>query len=163
MIFSKFFKQKLIIPIESCFLDGKKPNIAKLVDMNFLADNVKNRQAIALAKIQSYMAVFCKSYENVLIRVFLHAEFISAMKTEPKCMGFEKDAKNGIKNIYYQYFLFFVTFSKSFKQKLTMPIESCFLDGKKPKIAKLVDMNFWGDNVKNRKNSSINGCFPQIL
>ena len=43
------------------------------------------------------MAVFCKSYENVLIRVFLHAEFISAMKTEPKSMGFEKDAKNGIK------------------------------------------------------------------
>ena len=31
----------------------KKPNIAKLVDMNFLADNVKNHQAImALAKIQ---------------------------------------------------------------------------------------------------------------
>ena len=52
------------------------------------------------------MAVFCKSYENVLIRVFLHAEFISAMKTEPKSMGFEKDAKNGIKNIYYHYFFF---------------------------------------------------------
>ena len=53
MIFSKSFKQKLIIPIESCFLDGKKPNIAKLVDMNFLADNVKYRQAIAFAKIQA--------------------------------------------------------------------------------------------------------------
>ena len=47
------------------------------------------------------MAVFCKSYENVLIRVFLHAEFISALETEPKAMGFEKYqyAKNGIKNI----------------------------------------------------------------
>ena len=53
MIFSKSFKQKLIIPIESCFLDGKKPNIAKLVGMNFLADNVKNRQAIALAKLKA--------------------------------------------------------------------------------------------------------------
>ena len=53
MIFSKSFKQKLIIPIESCFFDGKKPNIAKLVDMNFLADNVKNRHAIAFAKIQA--------------------------------------------------------------------------------------------------------------
>ena len=30
------------------------------------------------------MAFFCKSYENVLIWVFLHAEFISALKTEPK-------------------------------------------------------------------------------
>ena len=81
------------------------------------------------------MAVFCKSYENVLIRVFLHAEFISALKTVPKSMGFEKYAKNGIKNIYNQ-FLFFVIFSKSFKQKSIIPIESCFLDGKKPNIAK---------------------------
>ena len=40
------------------------------------------------------MAVFLKSYENVLIRVFLHAEFISALKTEPKSMVFEKYAKN---------------------------------------------------------------------
>ena len=40
------------------------------------------------------MAVVFKSYENVLIRVFLHAEFISALKTEPKSMVFEKNAKN---------------------------------------------------------------------
>ena len=32
------------------------------------------------------MAVVFKSYENMLIRVFLHAEFISALKTEPKSM-----------------------------------------------------------------------------
>ena len=65
-------------------------------------------------------------------------------------MGFEKYAKNGLKNIYY-YFLFFVIFSKSFKQKLIIPIESCFLDGKKPNRVKLVYMNFLADNVKNRK------------
>ena len=41
------------------------------------------------------MADFFKSYENVLIKVFLHAEFISALKTEPKSMVFEKYAKNG--------------------------------------------------------------------
>ena len=41
------------------------------------------------------MAVVFKSYENVLIRVFLHAEFTSAVKTEPKSMVFEKYAKNG--------------------------------------------------------------------
>ena len=41
------------------------------------------------------MAVVFKSYENVLIRVFFHAEFISALKTEPKSMVFEKYAKNG--------------------------------------------------------------------
>ena len=56
------------------------------------------------------MAVFLKSYENVLIRVFLHAEFISAQKTEPKSMFFEKYAKTGKKNIYHHYFLFFEIF-----------------------------------------------------
>ena len=52
MIFLKIFKQKFLIPNESCFLDGKKPNIATLVDINFLADSVKNRQVIPFAKIQ---------------------------------------------------------------------------------------------------------------
>ena len=56
------------------------------------------------------MAVFCKTYENVIIRVFLHAEFISVLKTEPKSMGFEKYAKNEIKNIYYHYFFIFCDF-----------------------------------------------------
>ena len=65
-------------------------------------------------------------------------------------MGFEKYAKNGLKNIYY-YFLFFVIFSKCFKQKLIIPIESCFLDGKKPNRVKLVYMNSLANKVKNRK------------
>ena len=57
------------------------------------------------------MAVVFKSYENVLIGVFLHAEFISALKTEPKSMVFEKYAKNGKQeNIYYHYFQFFEIF-----------------------------------------------------
>ena len=43
------------------------------------------------------MAVFFKPYEIVLIRVFFHAEFISALKTEPKSMVFEKYTKNGKK------------------------------------------------------------------
>ena len=46
------------------------------------------------------MAVFFKSYEIVLIWGFLHAEFISALKTEPKSMVFEKYAKKWKKNIY---------------------------------------------------------------
>ena len=57
------------------------------------------------------MAFFYKFYEDVLIWVFLHAEFISAMKTEPKSMVFEKHAKNEKKeNIYVHYFLFFCDF-----------------------------------------------------
>ena len=57
------------------------------------------------------MAVVFKSYEIVLIGVFLHAEFISALRTEPKSMVFEKYAKNGKKEIFFcHYFLFFVIF-----------------------------------------------------
>ena len=56
------------------------------------------------------MGVVFKSYEIVLIRVFLHTEFISALKTEPKSMVFEKYAKNGKKNIYNHYLLFFEIF-----------------------------------------------------
>ena len=56
------------------------------------------------------MAVFFKSYEIVLIRISFHAEFISALKTKPKSMVFEKYAKNGKRNIYYHYFLFFEIF-----------------------------------------------------
>ena len=54
------------------------------------------------------------------------------------------------KYIYNYYFLFFVIFSKSLKQKCLIPTESCFLDGKKPNIAKLVDINFLANNEKNR-------------
>ena len=82
------------------------------------------------------MAFFCKSYENVLIRVFLHAEFISAQKTEPKSMVFENYAKNGKKIFIIIIFYFFVIFSKSLKQNCLIPTESCFLDGKKPNITK---------------------------
>ena len=56
------------------------------------------------------MAIVFKSYGTVLIRVFLHAEFISALKTEPKSMVFEKYAKKWKTNIYYHYFLYFEIF-----------------------------------------------------
>ena len=52
------------------------------------------------------------------------------------------------KNIYHHYFLFFVIFSKSLKQKCLIPTESWFLDGKKKNLAKLVDINFLADNEK---------------
>ena len=55
------------------------------------------------------MAFFLQYYENVLLWVFLHAEFISALKTEPKSMVFEKHAKNGKKDL-SSFFLFIVIF-----------------------------------------------------
>ena len=60
------------------------------------------------------MAVVFKSYEIVLIRVFLHAEFISAPKTEIKSMVFEKYAKNE-KILFIIIIFYFLRFlSKSF-------------------------------------------------
>ena len=56
------------------------------------------------------MAVVFKSYEIVLIRVFLHAEFISALKTETKSMVFEKYAKNGEKKYLLSLFSIFFDF-----------------------------------------------------
>ena len=56
------------------------------------------------------MAVVFKSYENVLIRVFFHAEFISALKTEPKSMVFEKYAKKWEKKYLSSLFSIFEIF-----------------------------------------------------
>ena len=56
------------------------------------------------------MAVVFKSYENVLIRVFLLAEFISALKTEPKSMVFEKYAKKNGKEIFIIIIFYFLRF-----------------------------------------------------
>ena len=56
------------------------------------------------------MAVVFKSYEIVLIRVFLHAVFISALKTEPKSMVFEKYAKNEKKIYLLSLFSIFIDF-----------------------------------------------------
>ena len=96
------------------------------------------------------MAVVFKSYEIVVIKVFLHVKFISAPKTVPKSMVFEKYAKNG-KILFIIIIFYFLRFLyKSFNQKFLIPTESCFLNGKKPNIAKLVDINFLSDCVKNR-------------
>ena len=97
------------------------------------------------------MAFFCKSYEYVLIWVFLHAEFISALKTEPKLWFLGNMQKMENKIFIIIIFFFFVIFSKSLKQKCLISTESCFIDGKKPNIAKLVDINFLANNEKNRQ------------
>ena len=53
---------------------------------------------------------FSNPMKLCLLGYFFHAEFIIALKTKPKSMVFEKYAKNGKKNIYYHYFLFFEIF-----------------------------------------------------
>ena len=50
-------------------------------------------QAIAFDKIGSNYVLSANSTKNMLIRVFLHAEFISAMKTVQNPTIFVKNAK----------------------------------------------------------------------
>ena len=104
VIFSKSFKQNCLKTMESCVLDGKKPNSAKMILINFLAQNPPDCHTILRAKIRGKNAYFCKSNTNMLIRVFWHAEFISALKTETNPTVFEKNARNKIK------YLFFIIF-----------------------------------------------------
>ena len=128
------------------FVRQKEAKYSQISIYQFFGRQHENRHAIACSKILRKEAVFCKSYKNTLIRVFLHAEFISALKTEPKPTVFEKYAEK--KKICYHYFLFFVIFSISFKQNFLKPNESCLLDRKKPNIAKLVYINFLAISMK---------------
>ena len=109
------------------FVRQKEAKYSQISIYQFFGRQHENRHAIACSKILRKEAVFCKSYKNTLIRVFLHAEFISALKTEPKPTVFEKI---------------------SFKQNFLKPNESCLLDRKKPNIAKLVYINFLAVNMK---------------
>ena len=63
----------------------------------FFGPQPPDRHTIVRAKIQAKAAFFSKSHKNAVIRVFWHAEFISALKNELNNMVFEKNAKNKIK------------------------------------------------------------------
>ena len=130
------------------FVRQKEAKYSQISMYQFFGHQHENRHAIACSKILRKEAVFCKSHKNSVIKVFLHAEFISALKMEPKPTVFEKYAENRKKNICYHYFLFFVIFSISFKQNFLKPNESCLLDRKKPNIAKLVNIIFLAVSMK---------------
>ena len=129
------------------FVRQREAKYSQISIYKFFGRQHENRHAIACSKILRKEAVFCKPYKTTLIRVFLHAEFISALKTEPKPTAFEKYAENRKKKICY-YFLFIVIFSISFKQNFLKPNESCLLDRKKPNIAKLVYIDFLAVSMK---------------
>ena len=88
--------QNCLKTMKSCILDVKKPNSAKMVLIIFLAEKPPDCHAIGLLRAKIHrkkITYFCKSYRNMLIRVFWNAEFISALKTEPNPVVFEKNAK----------------------------------------------------------------------
>ena len=126
----------------------KEAKYSQISIYQFIGRRHENRHDIACSKIVRKEAIFCKSYKNNLITVFLHAKFISALKTEPKPTVFEKYSENRKKIFVIIIFYFFVIFSISFKQNFLKPNESCLLDRKKPNIAKLVYFNFLAVSMK---------------
>ena len=92
-IFTETLEQNMRKSHKICFfLDGKNTNKSKLEFLKFLRKS---------AELQGYRVwwnwrklwLTCKFNKNALIRVFLHAEFISAMKTVQNPMVFMKNAK----------------------------------------------------------------------
>ena len=69
----------------------------------------------------------------MLIRVFLHVKFISAMKPVQNPTIFKKNAKNrkiyNLGNIHY----FFEIFNETLEQNITQKSENMFLDVKEDK------------------------------
>ena len=63
----------------------------------FFGPKPPDRHTIVRAKIRAKTAFFSKSHENAVIRVFWHAEFFSALKTDLNPTVLEKNANNKIK------------------------------------------------------------------
>ena len=75
------------------FFRWKRRQINKNEQFSNFWENQLYRKAIAFDKIEGNYALSANSSKNMLIRVFLHAEFISAMKTVQNPTIFVKNAK----------------------------------------------------------------------
>ena len=69
----------------------------------------------------------------MLIRVFLHAEFISAMKKVQNPTISMKNAKNRKINNFGNLCKFFEIFTETLEQNIRKSQKICFLDGKEDK------------------------------
>ena len=69
----------------------------------------------------------------MLIRVFLHAEFIYAMKTVQNPMILVKNAKKIQKRLVFAISVNFWRFSLKLLRRISEKVRKCFLDGKEDK------------------------------
>ena len=79
--------------METWFLDGKTPNSTKMVLINILAIASRSPYYSKGKNSGKKTLFFSKSYKNAVIRLFWHAEIISAVITELNPTVFEKNAK----------------------------------------------------------------------
>ena len=75
------------------FFRWKRREIKKNLKCSNFLEYQLYRKAVAYDKIGGNYAFIRKFYKSMLIRVFLHAEFISAMKTVQIPTIFVKNAK----------------------------------------------------------------------
>ena len=131
------------------FVRQKEAKYSQISIYLFFGRQHENRHAIACSKILRKEAVFCKSYKNTLIRVFLHAEFISALKTEPKPTVFEKYTENSKKYLLLL-FSIFCDFLYQFQAKFPKTKGIMFVRQKEAKYSQISIYKFFGRQHENR-------------
>ena len=77
-------------------------------------------------KIGDNYALSANSTKNMLIMVFLHAEFISTMKTVQNLTIFVKMQNNRNMNNFGNFCEFFVIFTETLEQNIRKSQEMCF-------------------------------------
>ena len=88
-----------------------------MVLINFLAHISSRSPYYSKGKNSGKNTFFSHSHENAVIRIFWHAEFISALKTELNPTVFEKNAKNKI-----EYLIIIIFYFLLFSLKVTSRI-----------------------------------------
>ena len=81
------------------FFRWKEAKFSQNVIDQFFGPWPPDCHTIVRAKIGGKNTFFCKSHKNEFVRVFWHAEFISALKTEPNPTVFVRNANNNKKKI----------------------------------------------------------------
>ena len=144
------------------FVRQKEAKYSQISIYQFFGRQHENRHAIACSKILRKEAVFSKSYKNTLIRVFLHAEFISALKTEPKPTVFEKYAENSKKYL-LSLFSIFSDFLYQFQAKFSKTKRIMFVRQKEAKYSQTSIYQFFVRQHENHhalfENSQKRGYF----
>ena len=131
------------------FVIQKEAKYSQICIYQFFGRQHENCHAIACSKILRKEAVFCKSYKNTLIRIFLYAEFISALKTEPKPTVFEKYAENRKKYL-LSLFSIFCDFLYQFQAKFPKTKRIMFVRQKEAKYSQISIYQFFGRQHENR-------------
>ena len=90
----KFFSRISEKVRKHVFLDGKEEKQSKITQFSNFLENQFYRKAIAFDKIGGNYVLPTNSIKNMLIKEFLHAEFISVIKTVQNPTIFMKNAKN---------------------------------------------------------------------